>query len=114
MNQERAKTMKSQIEKSKLPERLKFIRSHYGWSAREFAKKIDIGHNTLQSYEGGRYFPRAKTLQKMEEVTGFSVNYIMGIEDYFGDNAPVKDTRFESYVELKIIASLKPSNALDQ
>jgi len=63
--------METKKDKSKLPERLKFIRAQYGWSAREFAEKLGISLPTIQTYESGRYYPKVKTLQKMQELTRF-------------------------------------------
>lgn len=105
--------METTQNKRKLAERLKKIRDHYGWSARELAEKIGLGMSTVQSYERGMYYPKAETLQKISDLTGFSVAFITGIEDYFGDNAPIKDTRFESYFELKIVRDLHPAKSLD-
>ena len=104
----------AQTERAKLiGSRLRKIREHYDWSAREFAEKIGIGMSTLQSYEWGRHEPRIGTIQAIEKLTGFSYDYITGASDYFGDNAPIKGDYFiATYVEIKVIKRLKAFRSL--
>lgn len=60
--------METTQNKRKLAERLKKIRDHHSWSARELAEKLDLGMSTVQSYERGKYYPKAEPPQIIQKI----------------------------------------------
>lgn len=66
---------------SVLGERLRSLREGKGWTQLHAAKIFGITNGALSNYERGYREPDAKLLNKLSEVYGCSVDYLLGRSD---------------------------------
>jgi transcriptional regulator with XRE-family HTH domain len=69
----------------KLQNRLRQAREDLGWTRAQMAEKMDMTTMSVTNWENGN---RALTLEKlvrMSEVTGFTVQYLLGFDDVHAD-----------------------------
>ena len=57
--------------------KLKTLRKDHGWSQGQLGKRIDIDPQRISKYEQGKSMPPAKTMVKIAEVFGVSLDYLM-------------------------------------
>ena len=57
--------------------RVKEMRKHFHWTQKELANRIGIRFQLLNKYEGGQHIPPAKTLIKLAEALGTTVDYLL-------------------------------------
>ncbi len=70
---------------STIPNRLRQVREDLGWTRSQMAEKMSMDVSSVGNWENGN---RALTLEKlvrMSEVTGFTVQYLLGFEDIHAD-----------------------------
>jgi transcriptional regulator with XRE-family HTH domain len=61
-----------------LPERLKIIRKHRGWTQRQLAKILNISPSTIALYETGDRNPDPTMLKKLADLLDCSVDWLLG------------------------------------
>lgn len=62
-------------------ERLKTLRLEAGYTQKEISKKIEVGQSAYVNYEKGDNKPRANRLEKLADIFGVSVSYLLGETD---------------------------------
>lgn len=77
-----------------LGERIKSLREERGWTQEELAKKISIGQQYISKYESGKAFPSFKTLEKLADAFGVSVDFLRMKEKINFEGLHVSDPRF--------------------
>lgn len=63
------------------PERLRNLRGEKGLLQRELAAKLNLSRVAITHYEQGKRFPEWDTLQKIADLFGVSVDYLLGRSD---------------------------------
>ena len=66
---------------NEFPERLRLSRARVRLTQQELADKVGVGLRAIASYETGEMNPRAKTLGKLANVLGVSLEYLACFED---------------------------------
>lgn len=61
-----------------LPERLQKLRTKYGYSQKEVAKKLGISASIMSGYETGERTPSTEVLLAISYVYNCSVDYLLG------------------------------------
>ncbi|MBR4212127.1 MAG: helix-turn-helix transcriptional regulator, partial [Oscillibacter sp.] len=67
--------------------RIKEARMARGLSQKDFAAIVNIAPNTLSQYETGKREPDLKTLSKLADYFGVSVDYLLGRGERQPDNS---------------------------
>lgn len=62
-------------------QKLKDLRKQHGLSREELAKKLGLSYWAISKYEQGERFPEWDTLQKIADLFGVSVDYLLGRVD---------------------------------
>jgi transcriptional regulator with XRE-family HTH domain len=57
--------------------KIRKLRQDKNWSQIQLAQKIDVNKRFVSAYETGKSLPSAATLQKLAEVFGVSVDYLL-------------------------------------
>lgn len=79
------------VEKTVLPERLRFLRLRNDWSKTDVQRKLGLPTlSTYASYEYGGRAPRTETLLKIAELYDVSVDFLLGKDD----EETVKELKF--------------------
>ena len=94
------------VAKKETGERLKKVRESLGLTQGKFSEILGISVTLYKKMEGGSYNISVKTLRKLKQVTGVSVDYIM-----FGEGNEFKDIWFllqnsENRTKLKVLLRL--------
>jgi transcriptional regulator with XRE-family HTH domain len=63
-----------------LGDKIKRLRQDKNWSQDQLAQKIEVSRRFIGAYETGKSMPSAATLQKLAEVFGVSVDYLLSDE----------------------------------
>lgn len=63
------------------PQRLRKLREEHGMLQRELAEKLNLSRVAITQYENGKRFPELETLQKIADLFGVSVDYLLGRDD---------------------------------
>ena len=58
-------------------DKIKRLRQDKNWSQEQLAQKIDVSRRFIGVYETSKSLPSAATLQKLAEVFGVSVDYLL-------------------------------------
>lgn len=61
--------------------RLRKLFESSGLTQSDICKQTDINKGALSSYLSGRYFPKQKSLEKLANIFGVSIEYLMGLSD---------------------------------
>lgn len=61
-----------------LGDRLRKARRSAGLSSADLAERIGVSRNTVSNYENGRVKPRRAALRRWAEVTGLSLDELLG------------------------------------
>lgn len=70
-----------------LRDTLKELRNDKNLTQKELSEKLGLSKNTVCEYEKGRAEPSIETLIELSKIFGVSVDYLVGIEDDFGNVA---------------------------
>ena len=90
-------------------DKIKRLRQEKNWSQDQLAEKIDIGRRFISNYETGKNLPSASTLQKLAEVFGVSVDYLLSDEQTKNlASIPIVDKTLLEYFEE--IQNMNPSD----
>jgi transcriptional regulator with XRE-family HTH domain len=60
-----------------LGEKIKKLRFDKKWSQDQLAEKVGVGRQYISRYETGKISPNAENLQKLAEVFGVSIDYLL-------------------------------------
>jgi transcriptional regulator with XRE-family HTH domain len=66
------------VKRNGLPERIATVRQRLGLSQRRFAVRIGVSRNIVLRYEGGHGRPRTDTLERIAQLGGVSVDWLLG------------------------------------
>ena len=79
------------LAKSTFPQRLKSLREMIGITQDDFAKRLDVSRPTISYYEKGERTPDIDFLDRVHDVTGCSVAYLLGYSNSMKEvNAPLR------------------------
>lgn len=76
---------------SNIGQKIKELRLQRGWSQEKLAEKIGIGQQYISKYESGKLSPSFKTLSKIADVLGVSVDFLRTKEKVDLSNVNVQD-----------------------
>lgn len=81
--------------------KIKKLRQDKNWSQVQLAQKIDVNKRFVSAYETGKSLPSANTLQKLAEVFGVSVDYLLSDDEQTRNLAtvPITDKTLLEYFE---------------
>ena len=68
--------------------KIKELRQEVGLSQAELAKIVNTTQKNISNWENGFNEPDFSTLIQFAKYFGVSVDYLLGIEESFGDNEP--------------------------
>jgi len=61
-----------------LPDKLKALRSKYGYSQKQVADKVDVSPSIISAYETGERTPSAAVLFSLSNIYNCSIDYLLG------------------------------------
>ena len=61
-----------------LPEKLKALRSKYGYSQKQVADKVGVSPSVVSAYETGERTPSTEVLFMLSNIYNCSVDYLLG------------------------------------
>ena len=64
--------------------RLRKLFESSGLTQSDICKQTNINKGALSSYLSGRYFPKQKSLEKLANIFGVPIEYLMGLSDDAG------------------------------
>jgi transcriptional regulator with XRE-family HTH domain len=83
-----------------ISDKIKRLRQDKNWSQDQLAQKIDVGRRFISAYETGKSLPSATTLQKLAEVFGVSIDYLLSDEQTKNlASVPITDKTLLEYFE---------------
>lgn len=62
---------------TKIPQQISLLRSRFGWTQQELADKIGYSKQTVSNWETGLKSPRMGAIQKIADLFGVSVGFII-------------------------------------
>lgn len=89
------------------PERLRKLRIERGWSQEELGRRINVTKVSVSGYEKGKRNPDTDTLQKIADVFGVSVDYLLGRSDVREPGATIPDDQRVSDQERKLLETVR-------
>lgn len=81
------------IMKKIFPWRLKALREAIGIPQGEFAEALGVARATVSYYETGQRLPDIDFIARVHELTGCSINYLMGYDSNMGEHSTVIASR---------------------
>jgi transcriptional regulator with XRE-family HTH domain len=78
---------------SDLAEKLKKLRQERGWSQEYLAQMVGIGQQYISKYESGKQSPSFKTLEKLADTFGVSVDFLRTKEKIDLSGLNIKDKK---------------------
>lgn len=78
---------------SDLAEKIKKLRQERGWSQDYLAEKVGIGQQYISKYESGKLSPSFKTLEKLADTFGVSVDFLRTRERIDLSSLNIKDKK---------------------
>nr|WP_294677450.1 helix-turn-helix transcriptional regulator [uncultured Blautia sp.] len=61
--------------------RIKQLREEKKITQIRLSIELEVSQETISAYEKEKYYPSAKSLMKLREIFGVSIDYIMGLSD---------------------------------
>ena len=92
-----------------ITEKIKKLRFDKKWSQEELAQKIGVGRQYVSNYETGKMLPSADTLQRLADVFGVSIDYLLSDENKPLINLGLKDKNL-----IQLFAEVEKLNEDDQ
>ncbi|MER2226151.1 MAG: helix-turn-helix transcriptional regulator [Carnobacterium sp.] len=62
---------------TKIPQQITLLRSRFGWTQQELADRIGFTKQTISNWETGLKVPRMGAIQKMADLFGVSISFII-------------------------------------
>lgn len=62
---------------TKIPQQITLLRSRFGWTQQELADRIGFSKQTISNWETGLKVPRMGAIQKMADLFGVSMSFII-------------------------------------
>ncbi|NLZ54316.1 MAG: helix-turn-helix domain-containing protein [Thermoanaerobacteraceae bacterium] len=84
-----------------IAKRIREMREKIGLNQEELAALVGVSKNTVWNWENGKREPRSTEINKLAEVLGVSVSYLMGETDVNHEN--IKKGSFQSVIEVPIL-----------
>jgi len=81
--------------------RLRTLRQEHEWTQAELGKKVGVDGSVIRSYELKLHHPPLMTLQKLAQVFGVSVDFLLS-----GDSKPVDGFQDRELLDLFLKADL--------
>ena len=86
------------------PERLKLLRSEKKLTQKELAEKLGLNNtSTISKYESGDAMPSIEIIDKVADLFGVTVDYLMGRTDERGDTTEELLEMLRTNPEYKIL-----------
>ncbi|MBT2732082.1 helix-turn-helix transcriptional regulator [Carnobacterium sp. ISL-102] len=82
--------MTNEIE-TKIPQQITLLRSRFGWTQQELADRIGFSKQTISNWETGLKVPRMGAIQRMSDLFGVSISFIIDGDDITPDWADEND-----------------------
>jgi len=60
---------------------IRSLRKEKHISQTRLSTELEVSQETISAYENGRHFPSAKSLIRLRELFGVSIDYILGLTD---------------------------------
>ena len=60
---------------------IRSLRKEKHISQTRLSTELEVSQETISAYENGRHFPSAKSLIRLRELVGVSIDYILGLTD---------------------------------
>lgn len=79
-------------------QKLKRLRQEKNWSQEKLAEEIGVKRLAVSKYESGQSKPSAETLQKISEVFGVSIDYLLAEDSKKLTEKEIKDKTLLEYV----------------
>lgn len=79
-------------------QKLKLLRQEKNWTQEKLAEEIGVKRLAVSKYERGQSKPSAETLQKISEVFGVSIDYLLGEEPKKMSDTVINDKTLLEYV----------------
>ncbi|MDD6559160.1 MAG: helix-turn-helix transcriptional regulator [Faecalibacterium prausnitzii] len=67
-------------------DRIKALREARGWTQAEFARKMNMTRNGINSWEQGLSMPSPPSLVDLARLFSVSTDYLLGVENYSAVN----------------------------
>lgn len=61
--------------------RIRELREEKGITQISLSIKLEVSQETISAYENGKYYPSVKSLIKLRQILGVSIDYILGLSD---------------------------------
>lgn len=55
--------------------------------------ELEVSQENISSYETGKYYPSVKSLLKLRDIFGVSIDYILGLTDIRNDSIQQKELK---------------------
>lgn len=68
--------------------------------------ELEVSQETISAYEMGKYYPSVKSLLKLREIFGTSIDYILGLSDCRGDMVQKTDLKADEIALIKLYRKL--------
>jgi transcriptional regulator with XRE-family HTH domain len=82
-----------------LANRIKEERKKKGWTLKQVAEQLGVKIGTFSGYEREYRIPETKTVEKLGDLYGVSVDYLLGRDEMWLDKAsPPDDIELEQFI----------------
>ncbi len=98
--------METTIAKKETGVRLKKLRENLGYTQEKFSEILGVSVTLYKKMEGGSYNISIRSLRKLKEITGISIDYIMFGEGKKFDDIWILLQNSENSVKLKVLLRL--------
>ncbi|MCL6516590.1 helix-turn-helix transcriptional regulator [Alicyclobacillus sp.] len=89
------------------PDRLRQLRNERKWSQEELGRRINVTKVSVSGYENGNRMPDTDTLQKIADVFGVSIDYLLGRSDVKEPGEKIPDDQYVSPDERKLLETVR-------
>lgn len=76
---------------------LKKIRQENGLTQEELAKKVNTARSNIANYENDKNMPSVDILEKLSEILGCSIDYLLGKTDKKNNDVDLSDIRIAQH-----------------
>lgn len=76
---------------TKIPQQISLLRTRHGWTQQDLANKLGFSKQTISNWETGLKVPRMGAIQKIADLFGVSISFIIDGDDVTPEWANEKD-----------------------